>query len=54
MGAAAADASVLAHRLDGCLIESLRLALRRAVDEERRIHGDGAAVLEDVRRRDLQ
>jgi hypothetical protein len=53
-GAAAAEASVLAHRFDECLLDIFRLELRRAVDEERRIHRGAEAVLEELRRRVLQ
>jgi len=54
MGAAAAEASVLAHLFDEFLLETFRLELRRAVDEERRIYCGDEALLEEWRRRVLQ
>jgi hypothetical protein len=54
IGAAAAEASVLVHRLDECVLDSFRLKLIQAADEERRIHCDGEAFLDDLRRKDLQ
>jgi hypothetical protein len=53
-GAAAADASVLAHRLDDCLLRSFRLALMQADEEERRMHRENEAFLDEVRMPVLQ
>ncbi len=52
--AAAAEASVLAHRLHEYLLDSFRLVLVPAFDEERRIHRDGEAFLDELRRKDVQ
>ena len=51
---AAGDASVLAHRLEGCLLGSFRRELTQVDDEERRTHRDGEAVFEDLRMSNLQ
>lgn len=54
VGVVAADASVLAHRLDVCRPGSFRLVLRQADDKERRMHRDEELVLGELRIRDLQ
>jgi hypothetical protein len=50
----AAEASVLAHRLKGYVLDSFRLEWLYAQDEERSIHREGEAVLDDGRSKDLQ
>jgi hypothetical protein len=53
-GAAADDASVLAHRLEVCVRGFFRLELMSVADEERRTHCDLEAVLLDARSRERQ
>lgn len=54
VGAVAAEALVLAHRFDVCGLGTFRLELAKAVGEERRIHRDGEAVIDELRNSDLQ
>lgn len=45
---------MLAHRLGESLLETFRLELARQAEEDNRIQRNGGAVLDELRRRDLQ